>query len=141
MAVSGYFIDTDWEYREVLLGFEPLTGVHTGAYLSTVVLNLLEKYKIKGRVLAVTTDNASNNLTLLSSLQDCLQSQGLGSDTLLIQVLCLIYMIQLSLKQLLGQLKANPVNEDIDTVWSEEHTKIARQTAREYSMANILKKV
>lgn len=141
MAVSGYFIDADWEYREVLLGFEPLTGVHTGAYLSTVVLNLLEKYEIKGRVLAVTTDNASNNSTLIKSLQDSLQSQGLGSDTLLIRVPCLAHVIQLSLKQLLGQLKANPVNENIDTVWSEEHTKIARQTAREYTMANTLKKV
>ena len=50
-------------------------------------------------------------------------------------------MIQLSLKQLLGQLKANPVNKDIDTVWSKEHTKIACQTVREYSIANILKKV
>ena len=125
MAVSGYFINTDQEYQEVLLGFEPLIGIYTGAYLSTVVLNLLEKYKIKGRVLAVTTNNVSNNLTLLLSLQDCLQSQGLGSDTLLIQVLCLIYVIQLSLKQLLGQLKANPVNEDINTVQSEEYTKIA----------------
>jgi hypothetical protein len=141
MAVSGYFIDADWEYREVLLGFEPLTGVHTGAYLSTVVLNLLEKYEIRGRVLAVTTDNTSNNSTLILSLQDSLQSQGLGSDTQLIRVPCLAHVIQLSLKQPLGQLKANPVNKNIDTVWSEEHTKIARQTAREYSMANTLKKV
>jgi tyrosyl-tRNA synthetase len=68
MAVSGYFINTEWEYREVLLGFEPLSSVHTGAYLSTVVLELLEKYGIKERVLAVTTDNASNNSTLISTL-------------------------------------------------------------------------
>jgi len=141
MAVSGYFIDADWEYREVLLGFEPLSSVHTRAYLSTVVLDLLEKHGIKERVLAVTTDNASNNSTLISSLQDSLQSQGLRSDTLIIRVPCLAHVIQLSLKQLLGQMKADPVNENIDTVWSEEHTKIARQTATEYSMANTLKKV
>ena len=68
MAVSGYFIDTEWEYREVLLGFEPLSGVHSGAYLSTVVLELLEKHGIKERVLAITTDNASNNSSLVSTL-------------------------------------------------------------------------
>ena len=72
--MSGYFINADWEYREVLLGFEPLSSIHTGAYLSTVVLDLLEKHEIKERVLAVTTDNASNNSTLISSLQDSLQS-------------------------------------------------------------------
>jgi hypothetical protein len=30
MAVSGYFIDSEWEYREVLLDFKPLEGEHTG---------------------------------------------------------------------------------------------------------------
>lgn len=141
MAVSGYFVDTEWEYREVLLGFEPLSGVHTGAYLSTVVLELLEKYGIKERVLAVTTDNASNNSTLISTLQDSIISLGLGSDTMIIRIPCLAHVIQLSLKQLLGQMKANPMNENIETVWSEEHIRIARQTARECSMANTLKKV
>ncbi|KAJ5249389.1 hypothetical protein N7524_011705 [Penicillium chrysogenum] len=34
MAITGYFIDIDWSYREVLLGFKPLEGAHTGANLS-----------------------------------------------------------------------------------------------------------
>jgi len=31
MAITGYFIDSDWVYREVLLGFKPLHGTHTGS--------------------------------------------------------------------------------------------------------------
>lgn len=38
MAITGYFIDIDWSYREVLLGFKPLEGTHTGANLSCVLL-------------------------------------------------------------------------------------------------------
>jgi hypothetical protein len=30
MAITGYFIDMNWVYREVL-GFKPLSGAHTGA--------------------------------------------------------------------------------------------------------------
>lgn len=30
MAVTGYFIDEGWNYREILLGFEPLHGAHSG---------------------------------------------------------------------------------------------------------------
>lgn len=43
MAVTGYFIDEDWNYREILLGFEPLHGTHTGVNLSSVLLDLLRK--------------------------------------------------------------------------------------------------
>ena len=30
IAITGYFLDLDWNYREVLLGFEPLYGTHSG---------------------------------------------------------------------------------------------------------------
>lgn len=42
MAVTGYFLDEEWEYREVLLSFEPLSGTHSGANLGEVGL---EYYK------------------------------------------------------------------------------------------------
>lgn len=68
MAKSGYFITEDWQYCEVLLGFEPLYGKHSGANLSAVLLGILQKHQIQNRVLAVTTDNASNNDTLVAEL-------------------------------------------------------------------------
>ncbi|KAJ5731814.1 uncharacterized protein N7483_006322, partial [Penicillium malachiteum] len=30
MAITGYFIDADWVYREGLLDFKPVYGAHTG---------------------------------------------------------------------------------------------------------------
>lgn len=41
MAVTGYFLDTKWEYREILLGFEPLSRTHSGINLSDTLLRLL----------------------------------------------------------------------------------------------------
>ncbi|KAJ6096882.1 hypothetical protein N7486_007628 [Penicillium sp. IBT 16267x] len=67
MAIIGYFIDQEWEYREVLIGFEPLSGTHSGVNLGEVVLQILQKHQITDRVLAVTTDNASNNKTLIAA--------------------------------------------------------------------------
>ena len=52
MAINGYFIDHDWNYCETLLGFEPLHGTQSGANLSTVLLELLQKYNIVNQVLA-----------------------------------------------------------------------------------------
>jgi hypothetical protein len=68
MAITGYFIDADWAYREVLLGFKPLHGSHTGAHLSSVLLQTLMEHNIEARVFGMTTDNASNNKTLVASL-------------------------------------------------------------------------
>jgi hypothetical protein len=41
MAITGYFIDKDWNYREILLGFEPLYERYTGVNLGSVLFDLL----------------------------------------------------------------------------------------------------
>ena len=124
MAISGYFIDEDWQYEEVLLGFEPLSGTHSGENLSAILLNVLIQHHIQDRVLAITTDNASNNNTLVSSLQ-----QSLSDTTTVIRVPCLAHVIQLSLKELLGQMKADPINDTTEIHWTSERSQQARANA------------
>jgi hypothetical protein len=52
----------------MLLGFEPIEGSNTGLNLCNIVRNILIKYDITDRVLAVTTDNASNNISMTREL-------------------------------------------------------------------------
>jgi len=91
MASTGYFIDSNWEYWEVLLGFEPLSGQHTGLNLGGVLWDILQKYDIEDRILAITTDNASNNSTLVESLYDI-------HGSFIIRTPCLAHVMQLALK-------------------------------------------
>ncbi|KAG0158922.1 hypothetical protein PDIDSM_6442 [Penicillium digitatum] len=81
MAITGYFIDSDWVYREVLLGFKPLHGTHTGSYLSSVLIETLVEHNIEDKVFGLTTDNASNNKTLATALQ-----QALSDDTIITRI-------------------------------------------------------
>ncbi|KAG0154680.1 hypothetical protein PDIDSM_248 [Penicillium digitatum] len=111
MAITGYFIDHNWDYCEILLGFEPLHGS----------ILILTEHGISDRVLSVTTDNATNNNTLMQSVQDHLQSQH-SSDLSIFRVPCIAHVIQLSLNELLGKLKAVPSNKEIELEWSEEKT-------------------
>ena len=120
MAITGYFIDADWNYREILLGFEPLHGTHTGVNLGSVLFDLLQKHRIENRVLTITTDNASNNSKLAESIQDSLQSLEIPNQAPVIRVPCMAHVIQLSLKELLGKMKANPKNNREDMEWTEE---------------------
>lgn len=141
MAVTGYFIDQDWNYREVLLGFEPLYGTHSGTNLSSVLFGLLQQHQIADRVLAITTDNASNNHTLVSSIQESVQLLELNHDTIIIRIPCIAHVIQLSLRQLLGQMKADPKNEVTKTEWSEVHSISLHTQTQEREIANTLNKV
>lgn len=135
MAITGYFIDSNWEYREVLLGFEPLSGQHTGLNLGGVLWDILQKYDIEDRILAITTDNASNNSTLVESLYDI-------HGSFIIRTPCLAHVMQLALKQLLGQMKADPKNEAIEIVWSDDLDKFAQKTAKKSGdIATTLQKV
>jgi hypothetical protein len=49
IAITGYFLDQNWDYREVLLAFDPLEGTHTGLNLSSVLTDTLQKYEILDR--------------------------------------------------------------------------------------------
>ena len=55
-------------YHEVLLGFRPISGNYEGISLAGLVLSVLHKHDLSRRVLGITTDNASNNGTMFTSI-------------------------------------------------------------------------
>lgn len=135
IAITGYFLDQHWEYRQVLLGFELLEGPHTGENLGLVLCDVLTKHQISDRIMAITTDNASNNKTMFDKIQR--EYPGLS----LVHIPCMAHVIQLSLNELLHGIKAKPTNDTVDTVWTEEHKKASMQRSRKGDIANTLYKV
>ena len=91
-------------------------GQHTGSNLADILLKVLQQQNIINRVIVITTDNASNNKTLVNSLYDSIERIELPNFTEIIQVLYLTYMIQLSLKDLLSLIKADLKNDKTATV-------------------------
>lgn len=141
MAVTGYFLDEEWEYREVLLSFEPLSGTHSGANLGEVVTRILQKHNILDRVLAITTDNASNNATLVQAVNDSARTIQSSTDSTIIRVPCIAHVIQISLTDLLGKMKASPSNDTTELNWSDDHVRALRARQRKHGIADTLNKV
>lgn len=141
MAITAYFLDQKWEYREVLLGFEPIFGSHTGVNLGDIVLQILQKHQIADRVLAVTTDDASNNKTLVAAVNDSIKKLQIETDSTIVQVPCLAHVIQLSLVDLLGKIKASPRNDDAETEWSDDRVRLLRMRQQKHEIADTLNKV
>ena len=140
MAVTGYFLDQEWEYHEILLGFMPLHGAHSGVNRASLLFEVLQKHQIAHRVLAITTDNASNNNTVMSSIQESVQSLRLDNAAI-IRIPCIAHIIQLSLNDLLGLMKANPKNETIQTDWSDTCSAFLDFRHQDTAIADTLNKV
>lgn len=143
IAITGYFIDADWVYREVLLGFKPLHGTHSGVNLSTTVIQTVTQHEIEDRIFGLTTDNASNNKTLVDTLQQSLLQQSLSNarDINIIRIPCLAHVIQLSLNQLLDRLKAVPQNETTETKWTKQQVTLARANTKKRDISHTLKRI
>ena len=116
MAVTRYYIDENWQYREALLGFEPLTGTHSGPNLAVILRRVLEKHDILDRVFALTTDNASNNTTLAKSLEELLTDWQ--SD--MMHIPCLAHVIQLVANSLLCNIGVTPINDNLQNQWNNK---------------------
>jgi hypothetical protein len=85
-----------------------------------VLFEVLKEYGISNQVLSVTTNNASNNKTLITSIKDIIEPLQSQRDITIIQVPCIAHVIQLSLKDLLGNIKTIPSNDIAEQVWSNK---------------------
>ncbi|KAG0153447.1 hypothetical protein PDIDSM_2099 [Penicillium digitatum] len=103
MAITGYFM--------TVIG-----------YIVSVLIETLVEHNIEDKVFGLTTDNASNNKTLATALQ-----QALSDDTIITRIPCLAHVIQLSLNQLLARIKAVPLNESAETRWTEKQSRLAQE--------------
>ncbi len=123
MGIIVHYITKDWELIEELIGFESLTDVHSGVALAEVVNKVCAQFKLTGRVISVTTDNATNNSTMVSQinqyLADALQSHRFLDGTVQ-HIPCLAHIIQLALKALLGKIRLRPTNETFIRDWRED---------------------
>lgn len=73
IGIICFWISKDWELIYKLFDVVPLDGPHTGENLCGVVLELMKEFNIHAKLLACTTDNASNFDTFFLHLEDGLK--------------------------------------------------------------------
>jgi hypothetical protein len=102
---------------QCLIGFEPLTGIHSGRNMATVVHNVLERFKITNRLFCITTDNASNNGVMRRELEDILggleRESSWNSDAT--KIPCMAHVLQLVVKAILNAFKVDMEEEAINS--------------------------
>lgn len=76
IGVTVHWIDSDWKQRELVIGFEPLTGSHSGENLCLAFVKVLEHFDLGKKLHTVTTDNASNMTKMVSELHSHARANG-----------------------------------------------------------------
>ena len=147
MGVLVHYIDKEWNLHEELIGFENLKDVHSGVALAKVVNDILSKYNLIGRVISITTDNASNNNTMVVEMNEHLEDAFENNrflDGQIQHIPCLSHIIQLGLKSLLGKIRLNPKNKTLQKDWEAdqelddlEKIKVSEQRGIPYVLAKV----
>lgn len=69
MAITLHFIDDKWNIKSILLDFVSFSGSHSGINLANKFSEIVDSFvQDKSKILAICTDNASNNDTFVDQL-------------------------------------------------------------------------
>ena len=61
LAIVAYWISDSSQMEEVLIGFEAISGSHTGANMAGIINDVLARYEIQDTIPGFNTDSATNN--------------------------------------------------------------------------------
>ncbi len=77
LGITVHYIDKNWVIISTLLDFVEVKGSHTGENLAHYLVNVVNDFGISDKIIAITTDNASNNDTLMRSLSEILAKKDI----------------------------------------------------------------
>ncbi|KAG8697187.1 hypothetical protein FRC09_008023 [Ceratobasidium sp. 395] len=79
LAITGSWITHDWRLEETLLDFVELHGAHDRQNMASAVASVLSKLGIGEKVLALVSNNAGTNGTLIRHLSALLEKSAPGT--------------------------------------------------------------
>ncbi|CAI5526634.1 unnamed protein product [Closterium sp. Naga37s-1] len=70
LVVTGRWIDETFQLRTAVLEFREMLRRHTGEEMAQVVEEMVVQWRLQGRCLGLTTDNASSNIAAFRRLSE-----------------------------------------------------------------------
>lgn len=130
-CLTAHYINTNGELVNLILNFERMKFPHDGDTICKFIARTIKSHNLEGRVIGITTDNASNNLAAIRKLS----SMNLTPVNLdFVHYKCVAHVIDLGIKDAMIDLKetVKPVREAVMAIRSSRKRKelfISKQSA------------
>ncbi|KAI3095274.1 hypothetical protein CBS147333_9810 [Penicillium roqueforti] len=121
MAITAYYFDKKWSYREVLLGFELLSRPETGTDPGDQILGLIMNKGLLRRIFSVTIDYRVDEKLVLSLQEKLTSSGGISSWQCFVGIPGTVQAIQLCLRRYIGNITSSPEGERVENVRAISH--------------------
>jgi hAT family C-terminal dimerisation region len=116
LGVMGHWLTEDFLYKERVLEFTELQGIHSGENVATAIHTMLSELDLQEKLITITGDNAGNNETMVSELFHGLQDTAVEKDKIQFEgldsyVRCIAHILNLIVKDILRALKSGNTKE------------------------------
>jgi hypothetical protein len=113
-GVVAMWISEEWELETRLIDLTHLPGSHTGANIAESFSSVLDEYGIWKKLLAVTTDNASNMDTMFKKLDEYAEVKDSLFNSKDLRIRCLAHILNLSCKDIINAVSDRSAKEQAE---------------------------
>ncbi|KAF5345060.1 hypothetical protein D9758_010453 [Tetrapyrgos nigripes] len=106
LAIVAHYINEEGQLEELLIDFRELLGEHSGENMADAVWKTLELYGLVGKIIAIVMDNATNNDTMMKSLEDRCRRRKVTFSAKASRLRCMPHTIHLAAIKLLEGIGA-----------------------------------
>jgi hypothetical protein len=112
MAITGHFFDYNFVKRNILIDFSMVPYPHTGKQICEKLLEIFDKFNIRDKIISITTDNATNNVSAMNMLKLNFQAENFFKFKSF-HLRCFAYVLNLIVE---NGLKKSPLNKLIEKI-------------------------
>lgn len=75
-AIKCHFIDQEMNLQSLILNFRKIAYLHDASALSIFLLETIDTFELRSRVVAITSDNLSSNISAMQIVKDVLDQEN-----------------------------------------------------------------
>ena len=84
-----------------------MVEAHSGEHLATILVKVLEEYNIVDKLHCITSDNASNNLSMVKEVERLLEERDIEWDHTKYHIPCITHVINIAVQKFLASIKSD----------------------------------
>ncbi|CAB5157831.1 unnamed protein product [Rhizophagus irregularis] len=138
LGITVHWISYKWELKEILIDFCKLSGPHSGENLHEVFVKCCVDMRILTKIMACTTDNASNNDTLMKALEKTCKDRNIEFTAYNNHIQCLAHIINLAAQDALSTLKVRYMKNENELLNNDEVSEVIPKVSIQYVVNNYL---